>query len=212
MLAKLCRTVVHDSLRVLQVATTTCKPLYYRGALSHFCTKNEKSQSEHDKEKEPSAEESSGVEFNDREIFEAFDQELNMDDSTERKETFKEEKHRESIHAKASEDGLRRPWSRKERVKACLAKLERGPDGRYTNVFEVATEVDMLIASYVELRAKENPSLVQDSDDEEKLLEGIDIEKFKRLQKRLRSGTYKFQPVVEVPLPKPKVVKRKKKK
>lgn len=152
----------------------------------------------------------------DHEIFEAFQSELTLDGD-------KEEKGAKVLHRQSHPDRLlqegqlkdeqeKNPWNRKERVKACLDKLQRGPDGRYINVLEVASEVDMLIASYLKLRYQDNPSLDENSDQDEKLLEGIDLKKFKRLSKRMRDGTYEFQPIVKVPLPKRKIVKKKKKK
>lgn len=154
--------------------------------------------------------------YSDHDIFEAFQSELTLDEDKEEKEAKASQTgthtDRLSQEEPCKDEQERKPWNRKERVKACLDKLQRGPDGRYINVLEVATEVDMLIASYLKLRYQDNPSLEENSDEDEKLLEGIDIEKFKRLSKRLRDGTYEFQPIVQVPLPKKKIVKRKKKK
>eukprot|EP00250_Pteridium_aquilinum_P012674 c20868_g1_i4 orf=746-1510(-) len=165
---------------------------------------------------ELSDDDTSDTTYSDHEIFEAFQSELTLDDDNEENEAQASQRGAHSTHL-SQEESLKdeqgkKPWNRKERVKACLDKLKRGPDGRYINVFEVATEVDMLIASYLKLRAQDDPSLAENSDDDERLLEGIDIEKFKRLQKRLRDGTYEFQPIVQVPLPKKRIVKRKKKK
>eukprot|EP00249_Psilotum_nudum_P012024 c23537_g1_i2 orf=241-858(-) len=106
------------------------------------------------------------------------------------------------------EDTHNMHFNRKERVKACLAKLKKGPHGKYINVFEVATEVDMLIASFLNLRDEENPNYKEGDSDEDVSLEDIDVEKFKRLQKRLRNGTYEFKPVILVPPPKIKVKKK----
>lgn len=220
MLAQVFRTVFRGSSRALEAPTKYIA--LHRGVISQFCTTKKEGQHDTNGKDRSSAEEPSGVKqsssaeesfgsnLENCEIIEAFDHELNIDDNIEDKENVNNEIHSERLPAEdAAEDVLKKPWSRKERVKACLAKLQKGPDGRYVNVFEVATELDMLIASYVELRAKENPSLAENSDDEEKLLEGIDIEKFKKLQKRLRSGTYKFQPIIPVPLPKSKIRKKK---
>lgn len=229
MLTQVFRTVLRASSKVLTLsmplyratctATYACKlrdmegPRCVFGGVRHLCSMDKSDQSDNDTGNEPSSDETSDNIYSDREIFEAFQSQLNLDDDNEEKEASQREMHSEHLEEEPLKDEQKKkPWNRKERVKACLDKLKRGPDGRYINVFEVATEVDMLIASYLKLRKQENPSLAENSDDDEKLMEGIDMEKFKRLQKRLRDGTYEFQPVVHVPLPKRKIVKKKKKK
>ena len=85
-----------------------------------------------------------------------------------------------------------RPRPRKERIKQSLAKLKKGSDGRFINVLEVASDLNLLIAAYQNLKAQERPTyLIEDSDDEDSM-DGIDLERFKKLQRRLRTGTYKF--------------------
>ena len=90
------------------------------------------------------------------------------------------------------DDDVLRPRPRKERIKQSLAKLKKGPDGRFINVLEVASDLNLLIAAYQNLKAQERPTyLIEDSDDEDSM-DGIDLERFKKLQRRLRTGTYKF--------------------
>lgn len=93
--------------------------------------------------------------------------------------------------AGTSDEDYMKPQPRKERIRKCLAKLKRGPDGRFINVLEVTSDINMLIAAYQSLKAKSRPTyLIEDSDDDDSM-EGINIERFKKLQNRLRSGTYR---------------------
>ncbi|MCO5550539.1 hypothetical protein L7F22_004026 [Adiantum nelumboides] len=93
-------------------------------------------------------------------------------------------------YANDSDKDYMKPQPRKERIKKALAKLKKGPDGRFINVLEVTSDIDMLIAAYQSLKAKSRPTyLIEDSDDEDSM-EGIDLQRFKKLQKRLRNGTY----------------------
>ncbi|MCO5561739.1 hypothetical protein L7F22_015364 [Adiantum nelumboides] len=156
--------------------------------------------------------------YNDRDVLEAFQNELAADDDKDDEEWGAEASATATqADAKVQPDDEHewRPgkfWNTRERTKACLDRLKKGPDGRYTNVVEVATEVDMLLASFLKLRKADDPDHAENSDDDEKYLEGVDIKKFKRLQRQVRDGTYKFQPVVVLPLGKKKIVKLKKKK
>ncbi|KAH7433379.1 hypothetical protein KP509_07G066700 [Ceratopteris richardii] len=175
-----------------------------------------------------SDEEQSDDAYSDHDVFEAFQNELarddaedggggGVDDDDDDDKRIAVLERGKGLDQEPQKDSSRdiynlRPWNTKERVKACLTKLQKGPDGRYINVLEVATEIDILIASYIKLRKKDDPNCSENSDDDEKYLEGIDIRKFKKLQKRVREGTYEFQPIVQVPLPKRKIVKLKKKK
>ncbi|KAH7430244.1 hypothetical protein KP509_09G090000 [Ceratopteris richardii] len=96
------------------------------------------------------------------------------------------------MHADDSDEDYMRPQPRKERIRKALAKLKRGPDGRFINVLEVTSDIHMLIAAYQSLKAKSRPTyLIEDSDDDDPM-EGIDLQRFKKLQKRLRNGTYRF--------------------
>ncbi|KAI5056721.1 hypothetical protein GOP47_0028539 [Adiantum capillus-veneris] len=93
-------------------------------------------------------------------------------------------------HANDSDEDYMKPQPRKERIKKALAKLKKGPDGRFINVLEVTSDINMLIAAYQSLKAKSRPTyLIEDSDDDDSM-EGIDLQRFRKLQKRLRNGTY----------------------
>ncbi|KAI5074612.1 hypothetical protein GOP47_0010573 [Adiantum capillus-veneris] len=199
-----------------------------------FCSRNATSDSENDAgephsdapgnsdDEEISHDGNSDEMYSDHDIFEAFHSELaaghGKDDDDGDSEAEASDRATQSDHKSKKEEPddehewrPGKPWHTTERTKACLARLKKGPDGRFINVLEVATEVDMLLASFLRLRKKDDPDAPDNSDEDERYLEGVDIKKFKRLQKRARAGTYKVQPAVYLPL-KRKVVRLKKKK
>eukprot|EP01018_Ginkgo_biloba_P019536 Gb_23933 [translate_table: standard] len=94
--------------------------------------------------------------------------------------------------------------ARKLALENALKKLKKGPDGRYTNVWEVITDLDVLIGSfenivsgpeYADLRAGGPKKL--------------NMQFFKDLQERLRNGTFEFTPEIKLK-PKSRFVLRKK--
>ncbi|KAG5110993.1 hypothetical protein JHK82_040216 [Glycine max] len=96
-----------------------------------------------------------------------------------------------------------RKQARKIVVENALKKLKKGPDGRYTNVWEVMCDLDILIGAfenvvsgleYAELR-QGGPKL--------------NIQFFKDIQARMRDPNYKFSPELKLK-PKSKLDSRKK--
>lgn len=94
--------------------------------------------------------------------------------------------------------------SRKIAVENALKKLKKGPDGRYTNVWEVMSDLDILVGAfenivsgpeYTELR-KGGPKR-------------LNMQFFKDIQARMRDPNYKFSPELKLK-PKSKLVRRKK--
>lgn len=94
--------------------------------------------------------------------------------------------------------------ARKLAVENALKKLKKGPDGRYTNVWEVMSDIDILIGAfeniasgpeYVELRAGGPKKL--------------NMQFFKDIQARMRDSNFKFSPELKLK-PKSKLVPRKK--
>lgn len=94
--------------------------------------------------------------------------------------------------------------ARKIAVENALKKLKKGPDGRYTNVWEVMSDLDILVGAfenivsgpeYAELR-KGGPKR-------------LNMQFFKDIQSRMRDPNYKFSPELKLK-PKSKLVRRKK--
>ncbi|CAJ1971881.1 unnamed protein product [Sphenostylis stenocarpa] len=94
--------------------------------------------------------------------------------------------------------------ARKIAVENALKKLKKGPDGRYTNVWEVMSDLDILIGAF------EN---VVSGPEYEELRQGgpkqLNIQFFKDIQARMRDPNYKFSPELKL-RPKSKLVSRKK--
>lgn len=94
--------------------------------------------------------------------------------------------------------------ARKIAVENALKKLKKGPDGRYTNTWEVMTDLDILIGAF------EN---VVSGPEYEELRQGgskqLNIQFFKDIQARMRDPNYKFSPELKLK-PKSKLVSRKK--
>lgn len=94
--------------------------------------------------------------------------------------------------------------ARKIAVENALKKLKKGPDGRYTNVWEVMSDIDILIGAFENIVS--GPEYVE-------LRQGgpkkLNIEFFKDIQARMRDPNYKFSPELKLK-PKSKVVSRKK--
>lgn len=94
--------------------------------------------------------------------------------------------------------------ARKQAVQNALKKLNKGPDGRYTNVWEVMSDVDILVGAF------EN---IISGPEYEELRQGgpkkLNIEFFKDIQAKMRDPNYKFSPELKLK-PKSKLVSRKK--
>lgn len=94
--------------------------------------------------------------------------------------------------------------ARKIAVENALKKLKKGPDGRYTNTWEVMSDLDILIGAF------EN---VVSGPEYEELRQGgpkqLNLQFFKDIQARMRDPNYKFSPELKLK-PKSKLVTRKK--
>ena len=94
--------------------------------------------------------------------------------------------------------------ARKIAVENALKKLKKGPDGRYSNVWEVMSDLDILIGAF------EN---VVSGPEYAELRQGgpkhLNIQFFKDIQARMRDPNYKFSPELKLK-PKSKLDSRKK--
>lgn len=94
--------------------------------------------------------------------------------------------------------------ARKLAVENALKKLKKGPDGRYINVFEVMTDIDILIGAFENIVS--GPEYTE-------LREGgpkrLNLQFFKDIQARMRDPNFKFSPELKLK-PKSKLVRRKK--
>ncbi|XP_030461158.2 uncharacterized protein LOC115681378 [Syzygium oleosum] len=94
--------------------------------------------------------------------------------------------------------------ARKLAVENALKKLKKGPDGRYINVWEVMSDLDILIGAF------EN---IVSGPEYEELRQGgpkrLNMQFFKDIQARMRDPNYKFSPELKLK-PKSKLVTRKK--
>ncbi|KAI4325722.1 hypothetical protein MLD38_031096 [Melastoma candidum] len=94
--------------------------------------------------------------------------------------------------------------ARKLAVENALKKLKKGPDGRYTNVWEVMSDVDILIGAF------EN---IVSGPEYEELRQGgpkrLNMEFFKDIQAKMRDPNYKWSEEVKLK-PKSKLVPKKK--
>ncbi|KAK6252218.1 hypothetical protein QUC31_013938 [Theobroma cacao] len=94
--------------------------------------------------------------------------------------------------------------ARKLAVENALKKLKKGPDGRYTNVWEVMSDIDILIGAF------EN---IVSGPEYEELRQGgpkkLDMQFFKDIQAHMRDPNYKFSPELKLK-PKSKLVPKKK--
>ncbi|KAL7231507.1 hypothetical protein ACSBR2_009704 [Camellia fascicularis] len=94
--------------------------------------------------------------------------------------------------------------ARKLAVENALKKLKKGPDGRYTNVWEVMSDLDILIGAFENIvSGPEYAELRQGG------AKKLNIEFFKDIQARMRDPNYKFSPELKLK-PKSKLVPKKK--
>ncbi|GER50656.1 ATP synthase subunit delta [Striga asiatica] len=94
--------------------------------------------------------------------------------------------------------------ARKLAVQSALRKLRKGPDGRYVNVWEVMSDLDVLIGVF--------ENIVSGPDYEEMKKGGpkkLNMEFFKEVQAKMRDPNYDFSPELKL-RPKGKVVPRRK--
>ncbi|GAB2223768.1 hypothetical protein Drorol1_Dr00004508 [Drosera rotundifolia] len=94
--------------------------------------------------------------------------------------------------------------ARKLRVDNALKKLKKGPDGRYTNVWEVMSDLDILVGAF------EN---IVSGPEYKDLREGgpkkLNMQFFRDIQAKMRDPNYKFSPELKLK-PKTKFVAKKK--
>ncbi|KAF5457499.1 hypothetical protein F2P56_021598 [Juglans regia] len=117
-------------------------------------------------------------------------------------------KYRTLSEVLKAEDGLEElspgKQARKIAVENALKKLKKGPDGRYTNVWEVMSDIDILIGAFENIVS--GPEYVE-------LRQGgpkkLNMQFFKDIQARMRDPNYKFSPELKLK-PKNKLVSRKK--
>lgn len=94
--------------------------------------------------------------------------------------------------------------ARKLAVENALKKLKKGPDGRYTNVWEVMTDIDILIGAFENIvSGPEYSELTQGGQKK------LNIQFFKDIQTRMRDPNFKFSPELKLK-PKSKLVSQKK--
>ncbi|KAL4627524.1 hypothetical protein ACB092_05G171200 [Castanea dentata] len=94
--------------------------------------------------------------------------------------------------------------ARKIAVENALKKLKKGPDGRYSNVWEVMSDIDILIGAFE--RVVSGPEYTELKQGGPKKL---NMQFFKDIQARMRDQNYKFSPELKLK-PKSKLVSRKK--
>ncbi|KAJ1432164.1 hypothetical protein SESBI_06802 [Sesbania bispinosa] len=94
--------------------------------------------------------------------------------------------------------------ARKIAVENALKKLKKGPDGRYTNAWEVMSDLDILIGAFENIVSGPEYAELRQGGPKK-----LNIEFFKDIQKRMRDPNYKFSPELKLK-PKSKLVSRKK--
>ncbi|XP_027333169.1 uncharacterized protein LOC113848017 [Abrus precatorius] len=94
--------------------------------------------------------------------------------------------------------------ARKIAVENALKKLKKGPDGRYTNVWEVMSDLDILIGAFENVVSGPEYAELRQGGPKQ-----LNIQFFKDIQARMRDPNYKFSPELKLK-PKSKLVSRKK--
>ncbi|XP_072999554.1 uncharacterized protein [Typha latifolia] len=94
--------------------------------------------------------------------------------------------------------------ARKLAVENALKKLKKGPDGRYINVFEVMTDLDILIGAFENIVSGPEYAELREGGPKK-----LNIQFFKDIQARMRDPNFKFTPELKLK-PKSKLVPRKK--
>ncbi|BBG99605.1 hypothetical protein Prudu_009347 [Prunus dulcis] len=94
--------------------------------------------------------------------------------------------------------------ARKIAVENALKKLKKGPDGRYINVWEVMSDLDILIGAFENIVSGPEYAELRQGGPKK-----LNIQFFKDIQARMRDPNYKFSPELKLK-PKSKLVRRKK--
>ncbi|XP_015937652.1 uncharacterized protein LOC107463351 isoform X1 [Arachis duranensis] len=94
--------------------------------------------------------------------------------------------------------------ARKIAVENALKKLKKGPDGRYTNVWEVMSDLDILIGAFENVVSGPEYTELREGGPKQ-----LNMQFFKDIQARMRDPNYKFSPELKL-RPKSKLVPRKK--
>jgi len=94
--------------------------------------------------------------------------------------------------------------ARKLAVDNALKKLKKGPDGRYTNVWEVMSDIDILIGAFENIVSGPEYAEMREGGPKK-----LNMQFFKDIQTRMRDPNFKFSPELKLK-PKSKLVPRKK--
>ncbi|GAB4833612.1 hypothetical protein Ancab_031857 [Ancistrocladus abbreviatus] len=94
--------------------------------------------------------------------------------------------------------------ARKLAVENALKKLKKGPDGRYTNVWEVMSDLDILIGAFENIVSGPEYAELRQGGPKK-----LNMQFFKDIQARMRDPNYKFSPELKLK-PKTKLVSREK--
>ncbi|RZC57601.1 hypothetical protein C5167_004896 [Papaver somniferum] len=94
--------------------------------------------------------------------------------------------------------------ARKLAVENALKKLKKGPDGRYTNVWEVMSDTDILIGAFEHIVSGPEYSELRQGGPKK-----LDMEFFKDIQAKMRDPNFKWSTELKLK-PKNKLVSRKK--
>lgn len=94
--------------------------------------------------------------------------------------------------------------ARKIALENALKKLKKGPDGRYVNVWEVMSDLDILIGAFENIVSGPEYAELRQGGPKK-----LNIQFFKDIQARMRDPNYKFSPELKLK-PKSKLVPKKK--
>ncbi|TQD89636.1 hypothetical protein C1H46_024771 [Malus baccata] len=94
--------------------------------------------------------------------------------------------------------------ARKIAVENALKKLKKGPDGRYINVWEVMSDLDILVGAFENIVSGPEYAELRQGGPKK-----LNMQFFKDIQTRMRDPNYKFSPELKLK-PKSKLVARKK--
>ncbi|XP_043695364.1 uncharacterized protein LOC122645985 [Telopea speciosissima] len=94
--------------------------------------------------------------------------------------------------------------ARKIAVENALKKLKKGPDGRYINVWEVMSDIDILIGAFENIVSGPEYAELRKGGPKK-----LNMQFFKDIQARMRDPNFKFSPELKLK-PKSKLVSRKK--
>lgn len=94
--------------------------------------------------------------------------------------------------------------ARKIAVENALKKLKKGPDGRYTNVWEVVSDIDILIGAFENIVSGPEYAELREGGPKK-----LNMQFFKDIQARMRDPNFKFSPELKLK-PKSKLVSKKK--